>query len=133
MLSFDINWLALFLVVILHQVLGFLWYGPLFAAAWLKEMGKKAEDLQASGGIYGMAILSSVVLSFVMANVSIWAGASTAVEGALVGFVVWLGFMGATTLLNVAFEGRSWGLWAINNGYYISNTIIAGVVFALWV
>lgn len=132
MLSFSINWLALFLVVILHQVLGFFWYGPLFGKAWLKEVGKKMEDLRPGNNVTSLSILSSVVLGFMMANVVGWAGVSTTMGGAEVGLLVWLGFVGATSLLNVAFEGRSQKLWTINNAYYLLNCLIAGIVFVLW-
>lgn len=132
MLSFGINWLALFLVVILHQVLGFFWYGPLFSKAWLKEMGKKMENFQTSNRGFGLSVLSSALLGFMMANVIAWAGVSTVMGGVEVGFLVWLGFIGATTLLNVVFEDSSRRLWTINNGYYLLNCLIAAIVFVVW-
>lgn len=40
--GFDINWLAI-LAAASSLVIGFLWYGPLFGKAWMKESGMTEE------------------------------------------------------------------------------------------
>jgi hypothetical protein len=49
----DINVLAAIVATIAHQVLGFLWYGPLFGKLWLREVGKTREEI-AQGPATGM-------------------------------------------------------------------------------
>lgn len=64
----DFPWLWLVVVTILAQVVGFVWYGPLFSKTYQKEL--KVTDAQAKAGQKGMAglmlreILSRLVFFF---------------------------------------------------------------------
>ena len=60
----DLNWLSIFIAVIAAQVLGFLWYGPLFGKQWMAAIGKTQEDMSGSAG---PAIAIGVVMSIVRA------------------------------------------------------------------
>jgi len=58
---------------------------------------------------------------------------TSALEGAMLGAVVWLGFV-ATILINpVLFEGKSWTLYLINSGYQLVCLLVAGVILTVWV
>ena len=58
----DINWLALVAAALSTLVVGFLWYGPLFGKAWMKETGITEEQAQKGMPLrFGL----SVVLAFV--------------------------------------------------------------------
>ena len=49
MLDFTgLNWWAILLATGAAFALGGLWYGPMFGQAWLRALGKTAEDLQPS-------------------------------------------------------------------------------------
>jgi hypothetical protein len=34
--------------------------------------------------------------------------------------------------VNGIFAGRTWRLWAIDSGYYLTNLLAMGVILALW-
>jgi hypothetical protein len=134
MLSFDINWLAFGVALVVTQVLGFLWYGNmLFAKPWIKAMGKTAKQLEkeATPTVYIYSIVGAAVMLFVLSNVLRWAGATTLVSAATVAVLLWVGFTATSSIMNTAFEGRSWKLWWIDNGYHIVNAIISSAILTL--
>ena len=44
-----INWLAVLVAVVAAQVVGFLWYGPLFSKQWMAALGRTQEEVRAEG------------------------------------------------------------------------------------
>ena len=42
----EMNFLIFFIAALVPLVIGFVWYGPLFGNAWMKEMGFTKESLQ---------------------------------------------------------------------------------------
>lgn len=60
----DLNWLSILIAVVAAQVLGFLWYGPLFGKQWMAAIGKTQEDMSGSAG---PAIAVGVAMSIVRA------------------------------------------------------------------
>lgn len=130
---FDINWLAVLVAVVLYQVLGAMWYGPLMGKAWMKEVGKTPEDVQGGGGImYLYAVINGALTTIVLANV-LQAFAPMGLGAALmVALVLWLGFVAATSFTNGVFAERSRGLWLIDGGYHLLGMLLATLVLTLW-
>ena len=134
MLMLNVNWLAVIVCAILNMIVGSLWYRPLFGKRWMKEMGYTQKDIQ-SGPMwpsYLVAILNSLCMAFVLANVVAWAGATGIGAGLLLGLVVWVGFTGFTFAANHAFEGRTIQHWAINSGTYLVSLMLMGAILAVW-
>ena len=74
------------------------------------------------------ALLTCVVLAEFM-NVT---GTRSAVAGALLGLLAWLGFVFAPTANHNTFEGRSKLLFAINQGHDLVALLVAsGIIGAL--
>ena len=44
-----INWLSVLIAVVAAQVLGFLWYGPLFSKQWMAALGWTPEQMKEEG------------------------------------------------------------------------------------
>ena len=55
----EMNFYILFLAALIPTVVGFVWYGPIFGNAWMKEMGFTKESLE------GTNMLKVLVLSYV--------------------------------------------------------------------
>lgn len=129
---FDINWLAVLIAIVVYQGLGALWYGPLMGKAWMKAVGKTAEELQGGGGImYLYAIINGAITVIVLANV-LQAFAPASLVAALgVTLVMWLGFTAATSLTNGLFAGRGRDLWMIDSTYHLLAMLLATVVLTL--
>ena len=85
-----VNWVAVLIVVVFSQILGMLWYGPLFGKMWLGFIGRKQEDMKMTGGTIG----GSIVTALVIGNMGI-----TGVGGGiLAAAVVWIGVRAMTSL-----------------------------------
>ena len=127
-----IDWVGVIVATVVAMVIGGLWYGPLFAKAWMGYIGKTREELRAQGGIgYGFAIVGAFILSIVMTYVTQWAAVEGFGEGALVGIVMWAGFIISTVVTGGVFEGRPWGLIYINSGNsLVTFLVVGGIVSA---
>lgn len=136
-----INYLAVLAAAVVSMVIGSVWYGPLLGKAWMKELGMKHKEMTAAVKqemmrAYGLMFVGSLVMAYVLAHVTTFASAYTQTTGVpaglMSGFWNWLGFVAPVTLGSVLWEGKSWKMWCINNGYYIITLLAMGVLLALW-
>jgi hypothetical protein len=83
--------------------------------------------------MYVIGFITGVISCFAISCVVSATGATTVVNGALIGILCWFGFAGATSHNNqVNFVGKPVGLWAIDSGYNLASFIIAGAILAVW-
>ena len=61
----EINFYIFFLAALAPLVIGFIWYGPLFGKAWMKEMGFTKESL--AGKNMALTFILCYVFSFLIA------------------------------------------------------------------
>ena len=118
-------------------VLGGLWYSPLlFAKRWVALIGKTEAELKASAGSMPMSylyvLLCGLVTAWVMALVVGNFAPASAVDGALIGALCWLGFAGATSFGTALFSGKPKALWLIDSGYNLVSFVVAGIILAAW-
>ena len=131
----DLNHLAVVVSAVILWLLGAVWYSPaLFAKPWMAMLGIKKDSAKGSSMIAGMitSFVCDVILAFILAHIVIWTQASTFGWGALVGFLVWVGFFAAPSLPQGIYEGRPFKLFAINSGYWLVGLLIIGGVLAVW-
>ena len=135
-----INYWAVLAAAIANMILGSLWYGPLFGKPWMALMGITKESMAAAkekgmGTSYFLMMAGSLLMSFITANVLIFASAYTNLYGspvgALVGFMSWLGFVAPVTLGSVLWEGKPWKLWFLNAGYYLVGLVLMGLILSV--
>jgi hypothetical protein len=125
---------AILVCAVMQWVLGAIWYSPvLFAKPWkaiVYPNGIPQKNSMASGMF--VSFIGSLILSFVLAHVVLWAGAPNFVHGALVGFICWAGFIVAPLSASHIYEGRHFNLFAINTGYWLVGIAISGGILAVW-
>lgn len=136
-----VNYIAVLVAAIANMVLGFLWYGPIFGKRWIALMGFTPAQIK-EGQSKGMAkqmilgFIGALVMNYVLAHSLIFANtylsASGVSAGLAGGFWNWLGFVAPVTLSSVLWEGKSWSLWILNNGYWLLSLLVGGVILALW-
>ena len=77
------------MAAIVNMVVGFRWYGPLFSGLFLRLIGKREEEIEASPLVYMLGFVMGLVTTYVLAviiaqrRVATWWGG--AVAGAVVG------------------------------------------------
>jgi len=132
--SVVINWWAVIVAAAVNMVVGAVWYSPmLFAKEWSKLVGRKMEDMRKNAGPgYAVTTVGALVQALILANVVGWANVTTAINGAMVGLWLWLGFVAVTQGVNTVFSGGRKKLWAINTGYFLVVLVINGAILAVW-
>jgi hypothetical protein len=119
------------IAIILSTIIGAAWYG-VFAAQWLKALGKKKGQLTMAPASYMMQLVYSIIMAFVLAHFVNYAGAHTLVAGAQTGFWLWFGFIATFTAGATLWEKKGWDLWLINNGNYLVTLMVMGAVLAVY-
>ncbi len=132
----SINWLAVALCVIAGVVSGSLWYNPkTFFPTWWKGIGKSEQDVPGTSNMnitWGLTLLSSFVQAVAMAlmvnAMGGLMGGVTLITGVGTGFMLWLGFIAPTYLVNKLFAGHGLKIWAIEAGNHLVNFIVFGAI-----
>lgn len=130
------NLLAVLAATLIQFFLGALWYSLFFAKPWMALTGHVRSETgeRPKGAISSMIVsfFGGLVLSFILAHVVLWSGASGIHAGVFVGFICWLGFVAAPLLSETMYERRPYKLYAINAGYWLTSLLISGAVLACW-
>lgn len=129
-----INYLAVLLTAVLHWILGGVWYGVFSRpfSAYIGDEKMRELETRSEPKAFIVAFLSSLVLVYVLARVMQYSNARTVVDGLQTAFLVWLGFVAASQILSVMFEGRHFGLYVLNIAYQLVACELAGIILALW-
>ena len=136
MITGDVNYLAILIAAIVNMAVGAYWYSPAgFGKQWASLSGHgdiSKIDKKGANKSYVWMFVASLVMAFVLANVVRLAGAATIVEGAIVGFWVWLGFMATVQIGVVLWDNKPPKLFAINTLYSLVTLLINGAILAIW-
>ena len=94
----NINLWAVLVAALAYMVIGMLWYSPLlFGNKWLALMNKTPKEVKkmrkSAGKAYLFSVLIALVTSYVLAQFLSFLGAGTFLNGFLVAFWLWLGFV----------------------------------------
>jgi hypothetical protein len=133
----SVNWLAVVVCVIVAMVSGAVWYHPaVFFKAWWQGIGRtEADTPDPNPVIYVFTIMAAfvqaVAVSF-MLNVMDVMGSNTIGGGMGVGFMLWLGFVAPTNLVNKLFAGHGFKVWVIEAGNHLVNLLLFGAILAVW-
>jgi hypothetical protein len=136
----SINGLAVVVCVVVSMISGSIWYNPkTFFPVWWKVVGKEnqAPGMQNMGMTWTLTIISSLVQAIAMALMvnamgSLMTGGPNLVNGALTGFMLWLGFIAPTYLVNKLFAGHGLKIWAIEVGNHLVNFVLFGAILGAW-
>ena len=133
----SINWLAVVACVVFSMISGSIWFGPkTFFPVWWKAIGKKESDVpNGTPTTWVLLIVASVVqsifMSLMVTAMGSMTGGTTLVSGAMAGFVLWLGFVVPTSLVNKLFPDQL-KAWAIEVGNHLINFVVFGAILGAW-
>jgi hypothetical protein len=137
----SINWLAVIVCVVVSMISGSLWYNPkTFFEIWWKGIGKTDADRPGGKGSMAMTWVLTVLSSFVQAvfmalmvnALGKLSGGATLLSGMLTGFILWIGFIAPTYMVNKLFAGHGLKIWAIEVGNHLVNFVLFGAILGAW-
>lgn len=138
-LVFMVNPWAVVVAAIVSFLVGWLWYSPvLFGSMWMKASGiTKAAMNKGKHKSMGLTMftgfVAQLVMAWVLAIVITATGQQGVVNGLILAFWVWLGFVATIGLGGVLWEGKSMTLFWINMIHWLVALLIQAVVIGAWV
>jgi hypothetical protein len=129
----SINWLAVVACVVSNMIIGSIWYNPaVFYKTWNGALGKTGtEGASPAPVMWGLTILAAFVEAiFVWMLVKYMGG--TVAAGLQAGFMIWLGFVATTSIVNHLFAGRPWVVWFIETGNHLVSLLAMGAILGAW-
>ena len=131
--ALSVNWWAVIVAAVVKFVIGSGWYMSPVGKQWQAAVG--LDDAKMRSGMapaLAVDILANLMMAYVLARFVIYAGAGTIVDGALVGFMAWLGFIATVTLASNTYEQRPFKVFLINNFYLLVALVVMGAIIAAW-
>ena len=131
-----INHLAVWILVIVHQLIGWGWY-TIFGDLWLNQHAKTMTDIERTHnvGAYVLAIVASIFVNYALAWLIARLNAASALAGLKIALICWFGFLfveHATIAVFSAFETNPWPLICIDMGRPLVAFAISGLVLGYW-
>jgi len=129
-----IPWVGVLVAVVASQVIGFLWYGPLFGKPWLAAMGKTKEEMGSGsvGPAVAIGTLCSVAAAVALAIILTMSQTPDMASGAkigLLGAVLVASYIEITTV----YEQRPPVLGMIAMGNQTVTLVVMGAIIgAMW-
>jgi Protein of unknown function (DUF1761) len=129
----NLNLLAIFVAAAAGFLVGGIWYGPLFAKAWMAEHGfteeslKNTNMLKTYGLTFAFSVLSAVFLGHLLAHFGDMSARSTM----MISIGIALGFIVPALGTNYLFSRKSGKLFAIDAGYWLVFYAAMGAVFVM--
>jgi hypothetical protein len=138
----SINYLAVLVAGLVIFALGGLWYSPvLFAKRWIALQGRTEEQMRADAAsanmplMYASVFICGLLTAFVLDLIIVHIDprfSMTPLNGAVLGFLCWLGFAAATSYGTSLFSMRPRALWLIDSTYNLVSFVLAGIILAAW-
>jgi hypothetical protein len=120
-----INWIAVIVAIVLVQVLGFLWYGPLFGATW-HQLQPSAPPSNAMDASMVCGILITAVLVIGMAWLYGRLGVASLVDGLKTALILCIVFALTMVFMAWCYEGAPMNLVLLNSGYELVAFLLIG-------
>jgi hypothetical protein len=126
-----INHVAVVVAVVLHQVVGFLWYAVAFAKQGLA--GWKPEGVnEAAPSLIVLDVLGWLLAAYVVAWLVRETRRHSAAGGALLGALLWLGVAAPTLVPHYAFGGVPAAIIMVDAANALVGYVLTGAVIGGW-
>jgi cytochrome c biogenesis factor len=129
-----VNFLAVAAATVASYILGAIWYGAIFSKLWVKLTG--VTDMKPAPLNIILVLLASFLMAYVLDHSIIFgdyylkaSGITGGLEGA---FFLWLGFVATVTLCTKLYEKKPWGLWLLDNGFWLIAMMVMATILSVW-
>ncbi len=126
-----VNYLAVIVAAIVAVAIGIVYYGLLgFGDRQSRMLGTSPARPGPVQGVTGLVV--GLVNAWVIAVLSLSAGAASIGDAIALGAFVWLGFAATFKAAQVAFERRRWGVWTLQAVHDLVVEVVVAVIVTLW-
>lgn len=131
MLGIEVNFISVLVSTIAAMVIGFLWYSnSMFGSEWRELVGWDDESEKKAKSKMLLTLLFSalafLVMAYVLAHVISFMDVTTLFEGVQAGFLMWLGFVATSMIINILYQGRKMKLFFIDSFYMLLVLLAMG-------
>ena len=130
-----INYLAVLVAAIANYAIATIWYAAIFGKMWQKLTG--ITDMKPAPMNIVLVFVGSLFLSFVLDHSIIFGNAYLNMDGIMgglmCGFFNWIGIIAPVTLCTKLYEKKPWGLWLMDNGFWLISLLVMGTILSCWV
>lgn len=130
------NLLAVVVAGVASLAVGMLWYNEkLMGKEWMRLLGLTKKEMheamhKSKGNRYLFALLSALVMSYVLALVLEEVLVTTLWESISVALVLWVGFVVTVKMSSVLWEHKPFELYLLNVGQYlVSLVVMASILY----
>lgn len=127
-----INWLAVGAATLVGFAIGFVWYGPLFGKAWMKEAGLTEEDVENGNmaKIFGLTAVFQFIMAYCLAM--FFGNDIDAASGAMYGFLTGFAWVALAMGVSGLYEQKSFKYMLINGGFWTVVFTLMGLIIGAW-
>jgi hypothetical protein len=130
-----VNYLAVLVAAVANYVIATIWYGAIFSKLWKKLTG--ITDMKPAPMNIILVFIGSLVLSYVLYHSIVFGEAyynMKGIGGGIMGaFFGWLGYIAPVTLSTKLYEKKPWGLWLLDNAFWLISLLVMGIILSLWI
>ena len=131
--SLKINYIAVFVLVLLHQAAGALWYSPaVFGNLWVKYSGVITNSSTNTTMPYVAALIVAFLICYGMAYLIARLEIDSVGQGARFGFFIWLVFMAPVVTVHYMFALKSITLILLDIGLDFFMMPLTGAILVIW-
>ena len=129
-----VNYLAVAAAAVASYIIAAIWYGAIFAKIWMRLTG--ITDMKPAPLNMVLMLISSFVMAYVLHHSIVFGDAylkTSGISGGLSGaFFLWLGFIATTTLATKLYEKKPWGLWILDNAFWLISLSVMATILSVW-
>ncbi|HEY8781825.1 MAG TPA: DUF1761 domain-containing protein [Mucilaginibacter sp.] len=129
-----VNYLAVAAAAIASYIIGAICYGAIFSKVWVRLTG--ITDMKPAPMNIVLVLISSFVMAYVLDHSLVFGNAylkTGGVQGGLMGaFFLWLGFVATVTLCTKLYEKKPWGLWLLDNAFWLISLMVMATILSVW-
>ena len=133
-MEIHVNYLAVLVAALANYLIATIWYALIFAKIWKRLTG--ITDMKPAPVNLLLVFIGSLVLSFVLYHSILFGNAYFKISGLsgglMGGFFGWFGYIAPVTLSTKLYEKKPWGLWLLDNVFWLISLLVMGSILAVW-